>query len=87
MVGNKSLRENSTRILERDKALGRTIEICKDVSLSLILKDKGGNQDCLPFTIKLEVQISSKKEMLTEKEEGVLEATSSPAHIFAIKIA
>ena len=35
---------------ERDKALGSwCILVSKDVSLRLILKDKGGNQDCLPL--------------------------------------
>ena len=62
MKGNKSLRENSTNILETDKALGKSIEIWEDLSLRLILKAKGDNQDCLPFVdSSLGVEISSKK--------------------------
>ena len=34
---------------ERDKAIDSLQKYKKGVSLRLILKDKGGNQDCLPF--------------------------------------
>ena len=46
----KNLRENSTNILERKiKSHRQFVEIWKDVPLKLILTDKSGNGDCLPF--------------------------------------
>ena len=43
MVGYTRLRENSTSILDWDKEFPKEfIEIWKNVSLRLILKDKGG---------------------------------------------
>ena len=41
--------ENSASILQRDKILQSLKKIWKDVSLKLILKNKGGKQHCLPF--------------------------------------
>ena len=59
MVDYESLSENPTSILERGiKPYREFIEIGKDVSVKLILKDKGGNE------------ISSEKEGLTKKEGG-----------------
>ena len=56
MVEYKCLRENSTTILEREREREREresprefIKKWKNVFLRLILKDKGGNQDYLPF--------------------------------------
>ena len=51
------------------------MEIWKDVSLRLILKDKGGNQDCLSLCwFILRVEISSKKSCQQKKRgEFVLE--------------
>ena len=48
MLEYKSFSENPTSILERESPR-ECIEIWKNVSFGLILKDKGGNQDCLPF--------------------------------------
>ena len=62
MVEYKSLTENSTSILKREREKDREterdreresprefIDVWKDVSLRLILKDKGGKRDCLQF--------------------------------------
>ena len=49
MVEYKKLRENSTSILEREIKPEGVYRNIKDVSLRLILKDKDGNQDRLPF--------------------------------------
>ena len=52
MVEYKCLRENSTTILERERERESPREFIKkwkNVFLRLILKDKGGNQDYLPF--------------------------------------
>ena len=46
MVEN-TVKENSTSILDRQN-LKEFKKIWKDVSLRLILKDKGGKQHCLP---------------------------------------
>ena len=46
----------------------------KECIMRLILKDKGGHQDCLLFVdSNLGVERFSKKEGLTEKDGGVLE--------------
>ena len=66
MVEYESLSENPTSILERGiKPYREFIEIGKDVSVKLILKDKVGNE------------ISSKKEGLTKKEGGSFKSCSA----------
>ena len=66
MVEYESLSENPTSILERGiKPYREFIEMGKDVSVKLILKDKGGNE------------ISSKKEGLTKKEGGSFKSCSA----------
>ena len=52
------------------------MEIWKDVSLSLILKDKGSSQDCLPFCWFCSGSWDILKKVgLTEKKGEVLEVT------------
>ena len=71
MVKYKSLTENSTSFIYGERqSPGEFIAIWKDVSLRL--KDKGGNQDCLSilFILTMELRYPQKRGV-TEKEGGL----------------
>ena len=69
------VRDNSTSILDRDKASKEFKETWKDAFLRLILKDKGGKQHCLPFVgFNLGVDVFSKKSE-NQKKRARIEAS------------
>ena len=69
------VRDNSTSILDRDKAPKEFKETWKDAFLRLILKDKIGKQHCLSFVgFNLGVDVFSKKSE-NQKKRARIEAS------------